>query len=125
MKPVSNELLKQYEIALIEVERLRAQLAGKDEIIRLKGEEIEAHKAIDDINRQRIQALLDAVKERTTANTLDEKRVELFRQSLDEFKAEVERLRRERDSLRKNRNMWTVAGAVFGIAVGVFLKSNN
>jgi hypothetical protein len=110
----SDQLLKDYEIALLEVERLRAQLSGKDEIIKLKDEEIAARKAIDEINRQRIQALLDAVKERTTANTLDDKRIALFEDSLNQFKAELSKVRAERDKARKQRSIFAIGGVIVG-----------
>lgn len=120
---VSDQLLKDYELALIEVEKLRNQVAGKDEIIRLKDEEIAARKAIDDINRQRIQALLDAVKERTTANALDDRRVALFEQSLTEFKAELLRVRNERDSARRRNKFFAVGGFILGaLAIGYLKK---
>jgi hypothetical protein len=99
---------------LIEIEHLRSVVAGKDEIIKAKDEQIAALNALDSIQRMRIQALLDAVKERSAANLLDDKRIALYEQSITDFKEQTERLIRERDGARRNQKLWGLAGLVLG-----------
>jgi hypothetical protein len=114
----SDELLKQYELALIEIERLRAQVAGKDQIIEAKDNQIAALNALESIQKMRIQALLDAVKERQTVTMLDDKRIALYEASITDFKENTSRLIRERDSARRGQKVWAAVSFILGGVLG-------
>lgn len=122
---VNDELLKSLEIALARLEsaeRVKGLQADELDALRAKITTLEALVAIE---RQRAEAWRTAAQERATANTLDEKRVALFQESIDLFKTEVIKLRQERDSAKRSRNTWTIIGAAIGIAIGSWLKTSK
>lgn len=117
---VSDE---QLERMLMEIEHLRTvQKLSDDEKAALR-EQLQGYQDLLGIERERIAALKTAVAERTTANTLDEKRVALFEASLKDFQKQVDRLTKERDRARGLLKYVGVAALAVGGALGYLLGS--
>lgn len=113
--------MKSLEVALAELESARKVNSLQREQLDALAGKIRALEDLVKIERERAEAYRTAAAERATANQLDERRVTLFEQSLAEFKAEVARLRDERDAARRSRNRWAVVGVgavIFALITG-------
>ena len=110
------------EKMLVEVEHLRKVKKLDDQEKTALKDQLQGYVDLLAIERQRIASLKTALDERATVNTLDEKRVTLFEESLKDFQKQVERLTRERDRARgllKYVGLAALAvGAAFGCAFG-------
>jgi hypothetical protein len=118
----NDELLKSLEKALAELESARKINSLQREQIGALEAKIDALQGLVELHKEIAATYKKAAEERAVANTLDDKRVALFEESLAEFKKEVDRLRSERDQARRSRNTWGVVGLVLGIGLGVYLQ---
>lgn len=119
--PASDELLKAAEKAIAEAESLRkVKSLQADQIDALQGK-IKALEDLVAIEKARAEAYKTAAAERATANTLDSQRIAIFEQSLKDFRAEVDRLRLERDRARRGGKIIGGIALVVGILAGVWV----
>lgn len=112
---VSEELGRALELALSEVESLRAQSKIKDEVIAAKDAQIAALNGYAQIERARAEKWMESALSRKEGSVIDDKRLALY-------DVEVLRLRGERDRARSQQKWYGFGGLVLGITFGVFSK---
>lgn len=112
---------EQLEKILIEVAHLRKTKALNEEEKQALKEQIKGYQDLLVIERERIASLKAALDERKTVNSLDEKRVALFEESLKDFQKQVERLTKERDRARGLLKYVAGAALAVGAALGFML----
>lgn len=120
----NDELLKAAEKAIAEAEALRRIKSLQAEEIDALQAKIAALSELVEIERQRAEEWKKASQERATANALDEKRIALFEETVRDAKAEITRIRAERDSARRQQKVWGVVGLVLG-ALAVLVGARN
>jgi hypothetical protein len=117
---VPSDLLKSLEIALARLEAAeRVKSLQAEEIAALRGK-ITALEGLVAVERERGDAYKRASEERAVANTLDDRRVALYEQSLLSFREETTRLRSERDSARRANKVWGAVGLILGIGAALW-----
>jgi TolA-binding protein len=115
---LSDDLAKSLEIALIELQHLRKVKELSAEQISALEAKIAALEDLVRIERQRAEAYKAANAERATANALDDKRIALFEKMIEDFKAELVRVRGERDRARGRNKIIAAVCLLLGFGLG-------
>lgn len=115
---VTEEFLKKAEEAIAERDHLRTVVKIKDEQLATKDEAIRTLQAITEIERLRADRWMQASQERATANTLDERTIKSFESSILDYRQNLDRVTRERDSARRSRWVWSAVAFGVGVLVG-------
>lgn len=118
--PANNDLLKSLELALAELESLRKVKSLQVEQIDALQGKVRALEELVEVHKQIAAEWKKAASERATANALDAKQIALFEETVRDAKAEITRIRGERDSARRGQKVWGAVGLLFGIALGVY-----
>jgi hypothetical protein len=113
--------LMQRSAMVAEIKKLRTENAAKDTIIAEQKSTIEVYKKLDGVQEARIADLKEALKFRTEAGNIDVKIENMYKQSIAEYKGEVDRLRVENDKLRKSRDRRSLLMGIAGLIGGALI----
>jgi hypothetical protein len=97
-------LRKVKELSAEQISALEAKIAALEDLVRIERQRAEAYKA--------------ANAERATANALDDKRIALFEKMIEDFKAELVRVRGERDRARGRNKIIAAVCLLLGFGLG-------
>jgi hypothetical protein len=114
---VDAEFLKAAEIAIAERDKFKSQSETKDEVITAKDAQINALRALLQLQTQISADWKEAATARKDALKVDDK-------LLLQYDKRVAELQAERDSARRNNKVWGAAGLVIGAAVAILANRN-
>lgn len=117
----SVELMTEEQI-LDELKFRRAQVAGYENLTKAQADQIKTLTELSATLRERGDFYKEATTARAGANVLEAERERIRREQLEEYRAEITRLRGENDRLRRSRDIRTVVGAAAGVGLGVMLR---
>lgn len=105
--------------ALAELEGRRAQVAALKEALAAKDRHVATLEALIAGQAQLIELWKTAATERRDANAIDSRLQQSYEESVTRYKEEIERVRGERDSARRQRWLYGFGGAVLGAVVAI------
>jgi hypothetical protein len=114
--------LKRQEQLVDELRFRRAQVVGLEGLVKAQGEQIKTLSELAATLRERGDFYKEATQARAGANVIEAERERMRREQLEEYRAEVARLREENDKLSRSRDLRMVVGAAAGVGLGVMLR---
>lgn len=110
--------------ALAELEGRRAEVAALKETLAAKDKHIAALEGLVADQAKLIDLWRTAATERHAANDADARIEASYQESVKRYEAELERVRKERDSARRSRWLYALGGVVLGAALVVAAGRN-
>ncbi len=106
------------ERLIAELKKLRQEVESLRTQTKLFQETMDVYKSIDTIRTEQVKLLMDAIKDRDSLDVLGQKKEELYKQEVNLFKAENERLKGELSAAKKSKWINKIANALLIVGVG-------
>src|SRR4051794_35135181 len=118
--PATDDLqeLKTQEQIVDELRYRRTQVTALQAQVAAMSDQIKTFEALTAALRERGDLFKEAAQNRGRAGLLEAERDRERREQLEEYRAELARLRSENDKLRRSRDIRTVIGVAAGVAAG-------